>query len=270
MAFPWWLLTLTVLFQYKGELSSMHAANITDLEQRTSKIAYMYGKLILCAVGITAMEYHWNCSKPNEHQERHIPGIRQYPNDVAIGVVNGDEIHLYRVHNLSTECTGEVTAIEYCYQYYSNLTGEAVFNWTVLFFGKEREGFEITRIDNVESHPSSLPESDCRVDTSVPETLTCCDRKSIPSFPLDPQMNNFIFGVTESAQGNTHNASLLGFHSSLVQYRVDTMIVSKAGIQNDISVGYALPRPSVAKRGLLMLWFVIGKLVLVYKIRYCT
>ena len=179
---------------------------------------------------------------------------------------------MYNVHNLSTECTGEVTAIVYCYRYYSNVQGEVVFNWTVLFFNNNHERFEITRIDNIESRPSSLPRSDCWVNTSVPGTVKCCDRKNISNFTLDPQMalNDFIFGVTESAQGNSHNTTLLGFHSSLLQYRVDTMTVSKAGIQNDISVGYALPRPSVAKRGLLMLWFVIGKLVLVYKSRYYT
>ena len=173
---------------------------------------------------------------------------------------------MYGVHNLSTECTGEVTAMEYCYRYYSNVRGEVVFNWTVLFFNDSRERFEITRIDNIESRPSSLSINDCWADTSVPGTVKCCDRKNISNFILDPQMalNDFTFGVTESAQGNSHNTTLLGFHSSLVQYCVDTVIVSKAGIQNDISVGYALPRPGVAKRGLLMLWFVIGKL-LAYK-----
>ena len=213
--------------------------------------------LIMLYIGVLT-EYQWNCSEPNKHGERYIPGAREYPSDVEINVINGHEIRLHRVENLTVECTGEVTAIEYCYQYYSIEPGEAIFNWTVLFLKEESDSFKITKVHSIESHPNSLPENDCQNDTRVPGTIRCCDRENITSFDLDLQMNDFIFGVTESAQGNTHNAALLGFHS-LPEYNVDTMLVSKAGLMMNISVGYTLPKPSGARRGLHMLWFVIGK-----------
>ena len=84
----------------------------------------------------------------------------------------------------------------------------------------------------------------------------CCDVTNIESFELPM---NFIFGVTESAQENTHiNAALLGFSGALPQYRVDTIIMSKDGLS--LSVGSSIPNDSLAfPRGLRMLWFVIGK-----------
>ena len=185
--------------------------------------------------------------------------MREYPSDVEISAINGHEIHLHRVENLTAECTGEVTAIEFCYRYYSSEPGEATFNWTVLFLNEESDSLKITRIDNIVSCPESLSESDCQNDTRVPGTIKCCDRENITSFDLDLQVNDFIFGVTESVRGNTQNAALLGFHSSLSEYNVDTMLVSKAGLLNNISVGYTLPKPSGARRGLHMLWLVIGK-----------
>ena len=68
---------------------------------------------------------------------------------------------------------------------------------------------------------------------------------------------NFIFGVTEAAQGNTHGATLLGFADFLSQYRVDSMLQGKAGLS--LSVGSTVPRVQVLQRGLRMLWFITGK-----------
>ena len=210
------------------------------------------------AIGVLA-EYQWNCSEPNKHGERYIPGVREYSSDVEINVINEHEIRLHRVENLTVVCTGEVTAIEFCYRYYSTEPGEAIFNWTVLFLKEESGSFKVTKVYSIKSRPNSLPENDCQNDTRVPGTIKCCDRENITSFDLDLQRNDFIFGVTESAQGNTHNVALLGFHSSLPEYNVDTMLVSKAALMMNISVGYVLPKPSGARRGLHMLWFVIGQ-----------
>ncbi len=63
--------------------------------------------------------------------------------------------------------------------------------------------------------------------------------------------------MTESAQGNTHSASLLGAHEFEPEYSVDTMLVTKAGL--NMSVGSTIFRPSGVPRGLRMLWFIIGK-----------
>ncbi len=200
-------------------------------------------------------KYRWNCSEPDEHGLRYIPGVREFDSNVQTGTTNGHEIHLYRVQNLTAECTGEVTAIEFCYRYHATELGEAVFNWTVLFLDEEDK---ITMITTIESHPDSLPENDCQNDTRVPGTINCCDRDNITSFDLDIQINDFVFGVTESAQGNTHSASLLGAIYELEpKYSVDTMLVTKAGL--NMSVGSTIFRPSGVPRGLRMLWFIIGK-----------
>ena len=71
---------------------------------------------------------------------------------------------------------------------------------------------------------------------------------------------NFTYGVTEADQGNTHGATLLGFADSLPQYRVATTQLFKTGLS--LSVGSTVPRVPVTQRGLRMLWFVIGELIL--------
>ena len=85
--------------------------------------------------------------------------------------------------------------------------------------------------------------------------FTCCDVTDIESFDLPM---NFIFGVTESAQGNTHEATLLGFSDALSQYRVNSVLLVKAGLT--LSVGSPIRNSPPVPRGLRMLWFVIGKL----------
>ena len=84
--------------------------------------------------------------------------------------------------------------------------------------------------------------------------VTCCDVTNIASFDLPM---NFIFGVTESAQGNTAGATLMAYHDSLPQYRVDTVQLTKAGLT--LSVGSTIPSGPSVRTGLRMLWFVIGK-----------
>ena len=68
---------------------------------------------------------------------------------------------------------------------------------------------------------------------------------------------NLIFGVTESTQGNTHRATLLGYHDALPQYWVATVLLNKAGLT--LSVGSTVSSAPVAQRGLRMLWFIVGK-----------
>jgi hypothetical protein len=148
-----------------------------------------------------------------------------------------------------------VTAIEFCYRYNTEGPGEAVFNWIVLILREETGVFTITRIIAIESHPDL---NSCMDDEGG--QIDCCDREDISSFIF--QMHNidmYTFGVTESAQGNTHGATLLGFHDSQNEYIVDTLIISATG--QNISVGstYTLSRPGGVQRGLRQLWFVIGK-----------
>ena len=201
--------------------------------------------------------YRWNCSEPDERGVRYIPGVREYESDVLTATTDGNTINIYRVQNLNTECYGEVTAIEFCYQYTTMGSGKAIFNWTVLIL-EETSDFTITRIYAIESRPDSMSgRGDCEnIDGGMAK---CCDRQYISNFNFES--NKFVFGVTESAQGNTHRATLLGFfdnEQSLPEYIVDTVHIPKK--QQTISVGSSLSKMVVIGRGLRMLWFIIGKL----------
>ena len=69
--------------------------------------------------------------------------------------------------------------------------------------------------------------------------------------------SNFIFGVTESAQGNTNGVTLLGFHE--IEYEVDVLQLNRVGLT--LSIGSTIMNingPTVL-RGIRMLWSVIGK-----------
>ena len=110
----------------------------------------------------------------------------------------------------------------------------------------------ITNVYVIQSHPRLVSSENCT--DIVGGQVTCCDVTHIRSFVLPM---NFIFGVTEAAQGNTHGATLLGFSDTLSQYLVDTMLQGKAGLS--LSIGSTVPRVQALQRGLRMLWFVIGK-----------
>ena len=195
---------------------------------------------------------------PDDGGERHIPGIEiDFERNILIAPTAGDAVYVYRVQNLNAECYGEVTAIEFCYRYSATGPEEPVFNWTVLILEENRNGFTISRIITIESHPNLLNEGHC---TSVGEgQVECCDREDFNSFSVVTNNNNimFVFGVTESAQGNTHDATLLGAHESQPEYRVYTQIISVSG--QTIAVGSTLSKPTGQQRGLRLLQFVIGK-----------
>ena len=216
---------------------------------------------IIILLGITA-QYQWNCSVPDDNGERYIPGIEiGFERNILTVPTAVDEVTMNRVQNRisQTECTGEVTAIEFCYRYSAAGQGEPVFNWTVLILEENSNSFTITRIITIESHPSLLNEGHC---TNVGEgQVECCDREDFNSFSAVTNNNiMFVFGVTESAQGNTHNATLLGVHESQHEYRVFALSISTIG--QTIAVGSTLPKPRGGNnRGLKLLRFVIGKLL---------
>ena len=170
--------------------------------------------------------------------------------DEGVAPISGDFVSVFRIQNLNyTECFGEVVAIDFCY--FSPTEG--VLSWTVLIL-EETSVFTITRIIAIESGRNSLPIDRC-VNFRGGE-FVCCDREYINSFNF--QTSNFIFGVTESAQGNLHGASLLGF--SEPEFRVDTVESSREG--RSIAVGSTLPNSGTVARELPMLAFVIGELLL--------
>ena len=92
---------------------------------------------------------------------------------------------------------------------------------------------------------------DCATCTNSGDFVTCCDVTNIDDFDLPM---DFVFGVTESASGNTHGVTLSGFHDSS-PYLVDTIQHAKTAV--NLSLG-SIPSRSASRRGLRMLWFVIG------------
>ena len=197
---------------------------------------------------------------PDEKGQRYIPGIsRDFGNNVLTSTTAGDVVNLYHVQTLNADCYREVTALEYCYRYNTTVPVEAVFNWTVLIF-EETNFFTVIKIYALESHPSSLSERECmNVSRGRAE---CCDQKVIEDFNI-PMATNFVFGVTESAQGNTAGATLLAFldddeFTVQPEYVVYTVQIHKEGL--NLSVGSQLNRTNTGtQRGLRMLWFVTGK-----------
>ena len=196
-------------------------------------------------------QYQWGCTEPDGNGERYIPSERDRN---APSVTTGDNLlHIYRVPNLDASCYGPVTAIEYCYRYSNNAgSGHPMFNWTALILEDTGSNLRISSIYVLHSL-GSRGSASC---TNSGNQVTCCDVTNIDRFDLP--MPNFIFGVTESAQGNSHNAALLGFADALAQYQVDTILLNKAGLT--LSVGSAVSSAPTLKRGLRMLWFVIGML----------
>ena len=197
--------------------------------------------------------YQWNCTAPNENGQRYIPSDRD--RDAFTSRTYGNQLYVYSFSNLDTSCYGPVTAIEYCYRYnVSTESGTFAFNWTVLVLEDAGSNFVINRTYFIESH-GSVGSADCILSNT--DQMTCCDVINIESFDL-PMV--FIFGVTESAQGNTNNAELLGFADPLPQFQVGTLILSKAAL--NLSVGSSVPRSILVTRGVRMLWFVIGNEVM--------
>ena len=163
-------------------------------------------------------------------------------------------INAYNLGSLNEACSGEVTAIEYCYRYDVSGAGEAVFNWTVLIFEDTgASNFRITNSYTIESRPDSSSSVNCGDGSSGRKE--CCDVDQINGFGNLPE--NFVFGVIGPSQGNTHSATLLGYFDHLSQYQVNTILLDSAGLS--LSEGSTLPSTPVVQRGLRMLWFVIGK-----------
>ena len=202
---------------------------------------------------IGAAEYDWSCTDADDGGCRYIPSISRDEDLQHIPAVGG-ELHIYNLSDeLSASCYGRVIAIEYCYQFDPG-EGPTFFNWTVLILKEtdHSDGFNIRDIITIENCEPDA--TSCRSDQPL-----CCDMIDIESFDLyisDSQ--NFIFGVTESAQGNTAGAALLGFPDSLPRYQVDVLLFNRADV--NLSIGSTIKNKSPVLRGIRMLWFVIGKL----------
>ena len=198
---------------------------------------------LLC-FNTVACQYQWACTEPDEIGQRYIPSVMPeldvFTEPIASGI-----ILVYPVPNLSSNCYGTVTAIEYCYRYTG--TNQAMFDWTVLILEDTgNHDFVINHIYNIQGR-GSMSSANC---TSDRGQITCCNRTSVENFNLSV---NFAFGVTASA----HGATLLGVHNTVQQYSVNATVVNKNEVT--LSMNRTIRRTSPEVRGIQMLWFVIGK-----------
>jgi hypothetical protein len=166
-------------------------------------------------------------------------------------------LYIYPVPTLDTSCYDHdpVTAIEYCYRYSTSAgSGQVAFNYTVLILeDAPRNQFLINSTYTIQSL-GSVDSPHC---TNSGAQVTCCDVTTIENFILP---SNFIFGVIQSAQGNTPGVTLLGFHES--EYGVDVVQLNRAEVT--LTVGSTiLNNRQTVQRGIRMLWFVIGKLLFI-------
>ena len=167
-------------------------------------------------------------------------------------------MNVYSVRDINETCYGEVTAIEFCYRYDILGDGEAYFNWTVLILEDEENApkFRIVDLYSIESRPSDLGGGTCiSTNSDGVERQHCCDVQMLTSpFTLGA---NFAFGVTESPQGNTHDAQLLGFFpASMSPYNVVTVRLTNG---QGLSVGSDVNRAPTVNEGLRLLWLIIGR-----------
>ena len=206
--------------------------------------------MLLLISGVVHGQYQWACTQPDDNGQWYIPSERD--KDVTAGPTENNLIHIYPVGNLTESCSGEVTAIEFCYRYTVSGGGEPYFNWTVLILGGDGSSFVVNNIFTIESRPAMLSNGNCTNDGT---TRSCCDVQQI-TFTLP---KNFTFAFTESTHGNTHGAELLGFHESLPQYSVNVRLLNRDTFITSLSVGSTLPRTPSAQRAIRMIWFVIGK-----------
>ena len=203
---------------------------------------------------IGAAKYNWSCystdSDADDEDYRYIPSILR--DDVQPVLTNRDELHIYHLSELDEYCYGRVIAIKYCYQF-NDTTVPAAFNWTVLILEdrlNDHNNFEVIDTITIESCESNA--TSCRSGQPWP---LCCDVINIENIDLIIKQN-FTFGVIKSAQGNTAGATLLGFHES--EYGVDVLLFPRAEVT--LSIGSTIRNRETTKRGIRMLWFVIGKL----------
>ena len=198
----------------------------------------------------------WNCTKPNRAGEKYTPGVRERSGTFNTTLSGTSLLYIYSVPTLNADCYGEVIAIEYCYEYSTAGQGASVFNWTVLVLSQQGESVFII-INRYEIESRSDPGASGENCVSIGGgKIACCDRADIINFDLP--IEKFAFGVTESAQGNTHGAALLGSHDTVSQFRVDTIQQNKAGLNLSVDSTIMSTVPVNPLLGLPYLWFVVG------------
>ena len=95
-------------------------------------IILVWPSIHFCCTAVTQIGYQWACTAPDhEAGRKYIPSLLDRHMQI-FSTSNPDEININTVRNLSESCSGEVTAIEYCYQYDIHDEEEVVFSWMVM------------------------------------------------------------------------------------------------------------------------------------------
>ena len=158
---------------------------------------------------------------------------------------------------LDDSCSDTVTSIRFCYEYNTSGIGadnkQLAFDWTVLTFTLENNDFKVARTYRIVSSPQSLA---C---TGSDGQQICCDETTVDKF--DIPRSDFIFGITKSDTNMSNTAAtLLMYHSSFDEYRVNTRQLARRG--RNFTQGTSIPLrevPSPERIGLHCLWFISGE-----------
>ena len=238
------LYQLSVLCIFLADLGKLVYLSESQQECTSNIQLFQYYYAVVC-------QYQWDCTAPDHNGQRYIPSERNRNAQNVPSV--GGALYIFRASNLAASCYGPVTAIEYCYRYSTTAgSGQATFNWTVLILEDTGSNFVI---DSIYDITSRLPISSENCTNDGQLRRTCCDRTDIEGFDLS--IPNFAFGVTELAQGNTHEVTLLGFSDALPQYSVNAILFARADVI--LSIGSTISNRPTMQSGIRMLWFVSGK-----------
>ena len=199
--------------------------------------------------------YQWQCSALDAANLYYLPNLPE-GNDRAVAVLFGSYIsssagtaYIYPVPSTQVNCSGTVSAVEYCYRGSTGQLGTELLAFTLLTLEQNGRNFRVTDRIDIRTTPHSqictgyqfiLPNYQYCCDTT---SLNMADRFILPA-------SNFAFGIAIP----TSSVSLLGYRSSLqvAHYQEAQTVIPNVG--STFSVG------NQVTQGLRVLQFHMSKL----------
>ena len=196
--------------------------------------------------------YQWQCSALDAANLYYLPNLPE-GNDRAVAVLFGSYIsssagtaYIYPVPSTQVNCSGTVSAVEYCYRGNTGQLGTELLAFTLLTLEQNGSNFRVTdRIDI-----RTTPHSQICTRFLLTTTQYCCDITSLnmaDRFILPAP--NFAFDIAIPPS----SVSLLGFRSSLqvAHYQEAQTVIPSVG--STFSVG------NTVIQGLRLLRFHMSK-----------
>ena len=205
-------------------------------------------------------QYQWKCSPLDENNLYTLPDLGESDSDLIVMVSHGLRIRLsspgityiYPVNSAEINCSGTVTALDFCYRAFASDLGSNSLVFTLSLL-QGNGGIDYTVTNTVEVRGTSSS-SDCSRD--IIGSRFCCE-----IFTLSPQDQfnlpspNFAFGITIPSSGNINMFGLSpGTYSNLTagQYQLSVAPV--------VGGVYSFPSNSlVVSETLKWLKFLISK-----------